>query len=58
VATCAHFGPYDQLRAAHQAVRRWCAASGREIALPFWEIYGHWEDDPAKLRTDVLYLLK
>jgi hypothetical protein len=22
-----------------------------------WEIYGHWDDDPAKLRTDVFYLL-
>jgi hypothetical protein len=32
--------------------------AGREIALPFWEVYGDWSDDPAKLRTDVLYLLK
>jgi hypothetical protein len=23
-----------------------------------WELYGHWEDDPAKLRTDVFYLLR
>jgi effector-binding domain-containing protein len=58
VARTAHFGPYNQLGAAHKAVREWCKQSNREIALPFWEIYGDWSDDPAKLRTDVLYLLK
>jgi len=58
VARTAHFGPYSQLRPAHRAVRDWCKQSNREIALPFWEIYGDWFDDPAKLRTDVLYLLK
>lgn len=58
VARTAHFGPYHQLRAAHQAIRDWCKKSNREIQMPFWEIYGDWSDDPAKLRTDVLYLLK
>jgi effector-binding domain-containing protein len=58
VARTAHFGPYNRLRAAHNAVRAWCKQNQREIALPFWEIYGDWSDDPAKLRTDVLYLLK
>ena len=24
----------------------------------FWEIYGHWNDDWAKVRTDVYYLIK
>jgi hypothetical protein len=58
VARTAHFGPYNRLRAAHNAVRAWCRQNQRETALPFWEIYGDWSDDPAKLRTDVLYLLK
>jgi effector-binding domain-containing protein len=58
VARTAHFGPYDQLRSAHEAVREWCKQNGREIALPFWEVYGDWNDDPSKLRTDVFYLLK
>ena len=58
VAMTAHYGPYDQLGAAHDAVMAWCRAHGYETSLPFWEIYGDWEDDPAKLRTDVLYLLK
>ena len=35
-----------------------CRQHGHETALPLWEIYGDWDDDPAKLRTDVLYLLK
>jgi len=58
VAATTHFGPYDQLGAAHHAVREWCRQNGRKIAMPYWEIYGHWDDDPAKVRTDVLYLVK
>lgn len=58
VARTAHFGPYHELGAAHNAVRAWCRESHREFTVPFWEIYGDWTDDPAKLRTDVLYLLK
>ena len=60
-ATTAHFGPYNQLGAAHQAIRDWCAKHGHALAGPNWEIYGHWEDawnsDPSKIRTDVFYLL-
>jgi effector-binding domain-containing protein len=57
VATTAHFGPYHRLHEAHAAVLRWCAANGHALAGPSWEVYGHWDDDPAKLRTDVYYLL-
>ena len=62
VATAVHFGPYNQLPVAHQAIRRWCADHGYALAGPYWEIYGHWIhewcDDPSKIRTDVFYLLK
>lgn len=62
VATTVHFGPYNQLPAAHQAIRRWCAANGHQLAGPNWDLYGHWVhewcDDPSKIRTDVYYLLK
>ena len=62
VATAVHFGPYNRLNEAHQAIRDWCAKHGHEPAGPNWEIYGHWVDewntDPAKIRTDVFYLLK
>jgi len=61
VATAVHFGPYNQLRAAHQAIRDWCARHGHTPAGPNWEVYGHWDDawnrDPSRIRTDVIYLL-
>jgi effector-binding domain-containing protein len=57
-ATTAHFGPYDRLGAAHEAIQRWCAANHLALAGPSWAIYGHWTDDSAKLRTDVFYLLQ
>jgi effector-binding domain-containing protein len=58
VATAAHFGPYNGLGHAHDAIRKWCSACGHELARPCWEVYGHWDADPAKLRTDVFYLLR
>ena len=62
VATTTHFGPYNQLGAAHQAVQDWCKANNRAPVEPCWEVYGHWVDewnkDPSKIRTDVYYLLK
>ena len=62
VATATHFGPYDRLNEAHEAVHAHCAANGLELAGPSWEVYGHWTDecntDPMKIRTDVFYLLK
>jgi effector-binding domain-containing protein len=61
-ATTVHWGPYQRLGEAHQAVVRWCAANGFTPTGVNWEIYGHWEDawndDPAKIRTDVFYLLR
>ena len=62
VATVPHFGPYNKLADAHQAIQQWCAAHGRTPTGITWEIYGHWIDewnkDPSKIRTDVFYLLK
>lgn len=56
-ARATHFGPYDRLGNAHDAITRWCGVQGYELAGPRWEVYGHWDDDPAKLRTDVYALL-
>ena len=62
VAMAVHFGPYDRLPEAHKAIRRWCADHDCTLAGPNWEIYGHWtddwNDDLAKIRTEVFYLLK
>jgi effector-binding domain-containing protein len=61
VATATHFGPYNELSLAHQAIRDWCAKNGHELAGPNWEIYGHWEDawnsNPFLIGTDLFYLL-
>ena len=61
VATTTHFGPYNQLGPAHQAILDFCANHGDKLAGPSWEIYGHWEDawntDPSLIRTDLFYLL-
>jgi effector-binding domain-containing protein len=58
VAAVTHVGPYDRLGEAHAAVHAWCTAHGRAFAGLSWEIYGDWSEDPAKLVTEVQYLLK
>jgi effector-binding domain-containing protein len=57
VAHTTHLGPYYLLGGAHRAIHDWCALNGRALSGPSWEIYGHWTDDPAKLQTDIFYLL-
>ena len=58
VAMTVHRGPYDGLSSAHRAIWEWCAANGREVAGPRWEIYGDWHEDPSQLETEVYYLLR
>jgi len=53
-----HRGSYDRLRAAHDAIHRWAQSRQRTFAGQSWEIYGDWSNDPSKLETTVLYLLK
>jgi len=61
VASTTHYGPYGGLHDAHEAIRLWCKTNGYPSAGPNWEVYGHWKDewnsDPAKICTDVFYLL-
>ena len=57
VATVVYWGPYDRMRPAHEAIHAWARDNGRPLAGPSWEVYGHWSDDPAQLRTDICYLL-
>jgi effector-binding domain-containing protein len=58
VATAAHFGDYSRLGGAYEALERWCASNDRQTAGVNWEVYGDWDDDPGKVRTDVYFLLK
>lgn len=57
VAMTVHRGPYSGLAAAHRAVRDWCAAQGRWATGTRWEVYGPHDDDPARVWTEVYYLL-
>jgi effector-binding domain-containing protein len=58
VATTTHFGPYNRLGEAYEAIKRWCKENGRAPIRPCWEVYGHWTDDVTKLQTDVFFLLQ
>jgi DNA gyrase inhibitor GyrI len=57
VAMAVHVGPYDRLGEAHGALHAWARDQRRVFAGTTWEIYGDWNDDPAKLVTTVVYLL-
>lgn len=57
-ALAVHVGPYDRLKETHDAIHAWRAANNRTFAGTSWEIYGDWLDDPAKLETTIVYLLK
>jgi effector-binding domain-containing protein len=57
-ATTVHWGSYDGLKDASQAIVAWCAANGHALAGESWEVYGDWSDDPEKVRTDVFFLLE
>jgi len=57
VAMTTHWGEYSRLGAAHEAVIEWCRTNGHRLSGTRWEVYGHWTDDPAKVRTDIYYLL-
>src|SRR5260370_4836821 len=56
VATTAHFGEYSEMAPAYAALEQWWNGNGRRPAGVSWEVYGDWEDDPAKLRTDIYFL--
>ncbi|MBV9548421.1 MAG: GyrI-like domain-containing protein [Alphaproteobacteria bacterium] len=57
-AMAVHVGPYDRMRETHRAVQTWAAAQGRALSGRSLEIYGDWSDDPTKLETTILYLLR
>jgi effector-binding domain-containing protein len=58
VATTVHYGEYAAIDRAYAALEQWCAAHGRRPAGVNWEVYGDWDHDPVKRRTDVYILLE
>jgi effector-binding domain-containing protein len=57
-ATLAHTGPYDGLAAATQRLLDWCTEHHHQPGGASWEVYGDWDNDPEKLRTDIYIRLK
>ena len=57
VASAIHVGPYERMRETHEAIQSWARANHMALADKSWEIYGDWTDDPAKLETQIEYLL-
>jgi effector-binding domain-containing protein len=57
VAAVTHYGDYSDLGSAYAAVESWCEDTGCRPAGVNWEVYGDWDEDPAKRRTDVYFLL-
>jgi effector-binding domain-containing protein len=56
--TMTHVGPYDQLGTSYEALARWSRDAGYNLSEICWEIYGDWDNDPARLCTDVFRLVK
>ena len=57
-AHAVHYGDFAGLPAVHDAIRRWCHANALAPTGDNWEVYGDWDEDPAKRRCDVYHLLK
>ena len=57
-AVALHRGDYGRLGDTHDAIRKYVAAEGRDLAGPCWEIYGHFRPDPSDLETEVFWLLR
>ena len=48
-------GPYDKMAPTYDAILTYVKENGLEIRGPSWEIYGDWDDDPAKLETEIVF---
>jgi effector-binding domain-containing protein len=57
VATIAHYGDYAAMAPSYAALERWCRDNDRAATSTSWEVYGDWDDDPARRRTDLYRLL-
>jgi effector-binding domain-containing protein len=54
-ATIAHIGPYSGIVETSRGLIAWCEANGHKLTGTSWEVYGDWDEDEAKLRTDVYF---
>ena len=56
-ARAVHVGDYAELPRINMALVAWCQEHGHALAGRSWEIYGDWDENPGKRRTDVYYLI-
>jgi effector-binding domain-containing protein len=57
-ASCKHIGPYRELGTTYRNMKLAVEAQGEQCEAPFMEIYGHWNEDESKLKTEIVYILK
>jgi GyrI-like small molecule binding domain len=50
-----HIGPYDRMQATYKEANKEFEKVGIRARLPIVEIYGHWNEDPSKLETELLW---
>jgi effector-binding domain-containing protein len=53
VARTVHVGPYSRMREGYDRLDAWLTANGRSMRGPNWEVYGDWDEDEAKLQTEI-----
>ena len=56
-ASYTYVGPYSALPDVNAQVKAEIHARSLVTAWPMIEIYGHWNEDPAKLETELIYPL-
>ena len=52
-----HWGEYGELPGVHRELVCWCSDRSLVRTGDNWEVYGDWDDDPTKRRTDVYHLI-
>jgi hypothetical protein len=57
VLRAVHAGPYERMHETYRALEQRAAELGCRFVGVSWEIYGHWSDDPAELKTEIYQLL-
>ena len=56
-ATAVYWGDYSDMHEVHEAIQQWCKTNNHDFG-DNWEVYGDWDNEPSKRRTDVFYQLK
>lgn len=56
-AHAVHIGPYHELKRTWDPLLAAIRAAGFPTDGVQWEVYGDWDEDPARLRTDVYVML-